>query len=425
VEVGRVTPLTLATGSQNPDLVGLLLKAGANVNAQDVRGMTPLMLSVASDHADPEVLRLLLTRRPDVNIRSNSGETALAWARKFQYPPIMSQIERASLGEKVPRAPDFEVQLADTHDARSAAAKGLELIQRTTASFFREGGCVSCHAQDATGLVTAVARSKGLPVDEKVALDVLQQTRLEFASRADLFLEREDGPTDIILTTALTGLAFQDVPPDRMTDAMLRNIASQQSPDGYWSLNGTLRPPTADGRISITAMSIRSIRQYAPPGLRQEMNERIEQATKWIVHAKASTTEDMVMQLLGARWGGADAASVERFTRNLIALQREGGGWAQLPQLQPDAYATGTALYALREGGVVSPGDDVYGRGVRFLMQTQAADGSWHVISRAPKIQPYFESGFPYSHDQWISQWATSWSTVALILGMPEKVARR
>jgi hypothetical protein len=30
------------------------------------------------------------------------------------------------------------------------------------------------------------------------------------------------------------------------------------------------------------------------------------------------------------------------------------------------------------------------------------------------KIQPYFESGFPYGHDQWISQAGTAWAAMAL-----------
>jgi hypothetical protein len=36
------------------------------------------------------------------------------------------------------------------------------------------------------------------------------------------------------------------------------------------------------------------------------------------------------------------------------------------------------------------------------------------VRSRAMKIQPYFESGFPYGHDQWISHAATAWATMGL-----------
>ena len=66
-----------------------------------------------------------------------------------------------------------------------------------------------------------------------------------------------------------------------------------------------------------------------------------------------------------------------------------------------------------------------YRRGAQFLMASQAADGSWHVASRAPKFQPYFEGGFPYGHDQWISEMATGWASIALALAPPEARAAR
>jgi len=54
------------------------------------------------------------------------------------------------------------------------------------------------------------------------------------------------------------------------------------------------------------------------------------------------------------------------------------------------------------------------------LLSTQRADGSWFVRSRSPKFQPYFDGGFPYEHDQWISAMATGWSTAALALGLDQ-----
>ena len=42
-----------------------------------------------------------------------------------------------------------------------------------------------------------------------------------------------------------------------------------------------------------------------------------------------------------------------------------------------DAYATGMALYALYEGGVRAT-DSTYQSGLRYLLDTQAADGTWH-----------------------------------------------
>ena len=48
-------------------------------------------------------------------------------------------------------------------------------------------------------------------------------------------------------------------------------------------------------------------------------------------------------------------------------------------------------------------------------MNTQLEDGSWHVRSRCIPFQPYFESGFPHGHDQWISVAATNWASMALV----------
>jgi hypothetical protein len=97
----------------------------------------------------------------------------------------------------------------------------------------------------------------------------------------------------------------------------------------------------------------------------------------------------------------------------LISLQRADGGWAQTPDLTSDAYATGQVLYTIHELGVPAA-NQAYRQGVAYLLRTQLADGSWHVASRAPKFQPYFQGGFPHDHDQWISSSATAWATMAL-----------
>jgi len=86
-----------------------------------------------------------------------------------------------------------------------------------------------------------------------------------------------------------------------------------------------------------------------------------------------------------------------------------------LASTESNAYATGKALVALHTAGV-AVSDPAYQRGVEFLMNTQMEDGSWYVKTRAGGIQPYFESGFPHSVDQWISAAATNWATMALSL---------
>ena len=95
-------------------------------------------------------------------------------------------------------------------------------------------------------------------------------------------------------------------------------------------------------------------------------------------------------------WGGADKEAIRKAERSLIDEQRADGGWAQLPTLTSDAYATGQALVALHESGALPVADAAYQRGIRFLLNTQLEDGSWHVKSRAIPIQPFFESDFPH-----------------------------
>ena len=194
---------------------------------------------------------------------------------------------------------------------------------------------------------------------------------------------------------------------------MIRNIAGQQRKDGCWHSAGIARPPMEDGDFSRTALSIRALTSYGPPGLKAEFDQRIQRAAAWLKAANPRTTEDRNMQLLGLKWANADRGSLEDPLKHLIALQRPNGGWAQTPDLVTDAYATGTVLYAMHELGVPAT-DAAYRRGVAFLLRTQLPDGSWHVASRAPKFQPYFQSGFPHDHDQWISGSATAWAAIAL-----------
>jgi hypothetical protein len=58
--------------------------------------------------------------------------------------------------------------------------------------------------------------------------------------------------------------------------------------------------------------------------------------------------------------------------------------------------------------------DAVFRRGVDYLLAAQQPDGTWHVVTRALGFQPYFQSGFPYEHDQWISQAGTAMATIGL-----------
>ena len=427
IALGKLTPIMLAVNSGSPETVRLLLKAGADANAQDVRGMTPLMLAIATDHPNDLVISSLLAKKLAMSTKSNTNETAAVWSAKFNYPALSGAVPENLPGGIQPSLISISAARARANDPQNASEKGIALLQKASGTFFKQSGCASCHAQNISMIAAATARRNGVHFDEAAQADMVRTLRSQFAAFGDGLLERLDPPAIDILTYALYALAEENVSPDRTIDAMVHNLAAQQQADGSWGKTalGIRRPPISDAGFSTTAMAIRALKQYAPAGRKQEMDERVARASKWLLSAEPWTTEDSVMQLVGARWAGADPPVIARLARNLLAMQRADGGWAQTRYLKSDAYATGTALYALHQSGDAVDIHLAYQRGTDFLLETQASDGSWHVTSRAPKFQPYFEGGFPYGHDQWISEMATDWAGMALSLATHQTQAAR
>ena len=91
---------------------------------------------------------------------------------------------------------------------------------------------------------------------------------------------------------------------------------------------------------------------------------------------------------------------------------------AAIPSTLAALFAEGLALH---QAGRLATDDPAYRRGVAFLLRTQEADGTWFVASRSKPFQLYFESGFPYGKDQFISMSASSWAVTALCLALPER----
>lgn len=214
----------------------------------------------------------------------------------------------------------------------------------------------------------------------------------------------------------LVGLAAAHYPADPATDALARFLKNHQREDGSWPILAH-RPPIESSDIEVTANSMRAMQLYAPPAQRAEYDAAITRAAEWLARAQPRNNEARAFQLLAFEWSKKDKRTIRAAAHALAAEQRSDGGWSQLPSLPSDAYATGQALVALRESGAMSATDPVYKRGVQFLLSTQLADGSWFVKTRALRLQPYFESGFPYGHDQFISAAGTNWATQALALG--------
>ena len=83
--------------------------------------------------------------------------------------------------------------------------------------------------------------------------------------------------------------------------------------------------------------------------------------------------------------------------------------------------------FALREAKIAA-NTAAWERGLKFLLSTQAADGTWRVKTRmqspAEVSPPYFTTGFPYGKDEFLSYAGTSWAVMALLRTLPEPAAK-
>jgi len=88
-----LTPLHWAVIAHQPDVVKALVDAGADVNAVDRYGYTPLLYAATIDFGDADTAEILLKAGADPNIKAKKGQTALSQAR--DYPYIRAALEKA------------------------------------------------------------------------------------------------------------------------------------------------------------------------------------------------------------------------------------------------------------------------------------------------------------------------------------------
>ncbi|MBV8817291.1 MAG: ankyrin repeat domain-containing protein, partial [Acidobacteriaceae bacterium] len=405
----------------------LLIDAGADPNAVDANGCSALMWSAYSDYAETATTRVLLEAGARLDVVNKFGETALTWARRRGESAMVRFL--LSKGAKDEPPPAAVIATADTMEPNrdESITKAISALQHGGPQFYKVSGCVSCHNQTLPMMVTGMARRQGRPVDEAIAAQTKKQT-LSLLRPAKLpLMEMSDVVPDVPITAPyfLLGLVGDGCEPDELTDAVVISLAAKQYADGSWMPWGP-RPPMEFSPITATALSVRALQIFMPPSLRGEMEKRVAVAREYLRSAAPRTTEEKAMRLLGLQASGAGPRELAAAAKALTAAQNANGGWAQLDGLQPDAYATGEALYALRLTGMAAATDSVYTRGAEYLLRTQQVDGSWRVVSRSFPFQPYHESGFPHGKDQWISSAGTSWATLALMLGNePGMIARR
>ncbi len=397
-----------------PELSQFLLDHGASLESRDREGFTLLMQAVLSmEPSRDRMVEWLLSKGVDPNAKNDRGDTAYQFAARVGIASTLNLLVKAGATEIKEEWPK---PAAGALSVEAAVKKVIPLIEMSGEPGWNARRCVACHSNSLPAMTVASARKKGFAVNEEQA-----KKELGFAIATDepvlepnrLGSSPIGGGSDTLGYT-LMGMAAAGAPADVLTDAHIHYMSLNQYPDGAFR-NSSYRPFTT------TAVVLRSIKLYPIPGRREEFKERVERAKRWLLSAKAFSTEERSMQINALADAGASASERAPFVKALKAAQNQDGSWSQLPDVRADAYATGEALYALHVSGGVPANDPVYQKGVQWLLRNQLADGSWFAPTRAVPVQPHTFESFPNGWHQFVSDAASCWATMALLFTLPDK----
>jgi hypothetical protein len=305
---------------------------------------------------------------------------------------------------------------------RAAVAAALKPLKAGATGHAEQKACFACHNQAPALLALRSAKDRGFDV----AADLFKGQAEHVAAFAETNRERfKDGRgTGGAAATAsylLFALELAGHKPDDNTDAVATYLLNTQPNNDHWRTTSN-RPPTEASDFTTTYLALRGLRVWSTHAKLDaaKVKARTEKARGWLVKATAKDTEDRAFRLLALKEAGAEPRDVQSAAWELLKTQRADGGWAQLDTGTSDAYATGSALVALHDAGGLKPDAPAYRAGLEFLLGAQKKDGTWFVKSRSKPFQPYYESGFPYEKDQFISAAASGWAAAALARAVKE-----
>jgi hypothetical protein len=250
----------------------------------------------------------------------------------------------------------------------------------------------------------AIAKKNDYVVDDRALKALIDFT--EAQQHADGSYVREDSGEPSTPFAAM-GLAYWDdlaaTGPNPKLIKAVDWLLAKQTPAGEiryadWLSFGKLA--VEQGSMMTTVNSLTAFERAFTETRDQRYRDAADRARTWIAAAVPETTQDKVFKILAlARFGGADARPVVRsLVEQLIVEQLPGGGWREAAGTtwnDPNPFSTGEVLYAFKQAGV-SINSSPFLKGVKYLLTTQSADGSWPANSGA-----FHTMGASYAPTMW------------------------
>ena len=304
---------------------------------------------------------------------------------------------------------------------RAAVEKGLLPILKSMRDYPESRDCFSCHHQAVPTLALATAKGRGFAIEAEAIAEAVEHTEADLLGALESYRKGAGQPGGVTRAGyALFTLEVGGKAPDDVTGAVAEYLLKRDGTSDHWRVSSA-RPPSEASEFTATYVALRALAAYGTDEQKSRIAGRVEKARQWLAKSRPKDTEDRAFRLLALRQVSAPEGAIGEATADLLATRRGDGGWAQLDGGTSDAYATGSALVALHLAGGLATDSPAYRGGLKFLIADQRGDGSWFVASRSKPFQTYFESGFPYGKDQFISMTASSWAMTALALACPAK----
>jgi N-acyl-D-amino-acid deacylase len=312
-----------------------------------------------------------------------------------------------------------------------AIEKGLRRIEAGLTNYPKHRGCFSCHHQAVAVFSMTAARQRGFAVDGELLKKQVDFSLRSFRHKATIARGQGVGGDSTSVVYALHTFAAAERPYDDTTEALVKYLLVRQRKDGAWPRPAFgNRPPTMGSLFTNTGLALYALKKHGPPkgspgaeDLQQRIDAAFTKGRDWLLANKPVSTEDKVFHLHGLVYANVPAKDVEAARAGLLKDQRPDGSWAQLPDMSGDAYATATALVALRKAGL-NVRHEAYQKGAHYLLGSQKAGGAWIVQTRSRPLQRFFDNGDPGGKSQFISFAATNWAVLALLETIPPVPAR-
>jgi squalene-hopene/tetraprenyl-beta-curcumene cyclase len=285
-------------------------------------------------------------------------------------------------------------------------ARSADFLDTVTLSWMRRNQCFSCH----TGYPYLLARTRPGDAQSAGLLEARKFLEERVAAwdkggkgkgylKGAGIIERTEGVTEVVAIAAT--LALHDGQTtgrlQPATRTALARMWELQQADGSWTWNKEdLAPLEYDDYYGAVYAALGV--GHAPEGYAQSepAREGVARLRRYFEKTPAPDLHHKTYLLWASLGldGLMDRAERERTLKALLARQRADGGWS-LPSLgawkrsngkpqdkdaPSDGYATGLALYVLRQAGVAATEKSMQ-RGVAWLKANQRESGRWFTRS--------------------------------------------